>query len=152
MMHLCLRYTKDEADARSVLNQGFYKVFKNVEKYDPIKATAYTWIRSIVVNCCLDHIKQKQSSVVTNELTDAEVSSFEPEVNSKIDAGEILELIRKLPPATQAVFNLYVIDGFGHKEIAALLQIKEGTSKWHLSEARNFLKNNLKQKEKTFSE
>ena len=140
MMNLCVRYTKDEDDAKLALNTGFLKVFKNIEKYDPQKAVIYTWIRTIVVNTCLDHIKSKQNTIVANELQEKDDVYFEAEADTKVDASEILHLIRKLPAATQAVFNLYIIEGYSHKEIADLLKISEGTSKWHLSEARKNLK------------
>jgi RNA polymerase sigma factor (sigma-70 family) len=143
MMNLCVRYTKDEDDAKLVLNTGFLKVFKNIDKYDAKKAVLYTWIRTIVVNSCLDHIKSKQNTITANELQDTDVIHMDAEVNTKVDASEILHLIRNLPASTQAVFNLYIVEGYSHKEIAELLQISEGTSKWHLSEARKNLKMQL---------
>jgi RNA polymerase sigma factor (sigma-70 family) len=145
MMSLCVRYTKNEIDARSILNTGFLKVFRNIHLFDPAKATFYTWIRTIVVNCCLDHIKIQQGSVITDELQDATEVHIEPEINAKLNGKELLSLIRNLPAATQAVFNLYIMEGYGHKEIGMLLQISEGTSKWHLSEARKNLKLQLQQ-------
>ncbi|HTB52257.1 MAG TPA: RNA polymerase sigma factor [Ferruginibacter sp.] len=143
MMNLCIRYTKDEDDAKLVLNTGFLKVFKNIEKYDSKKAVLYTWIRTIVINSCIDHIKSKQSTIVANELHEADAVHVDAEADTKVDANEILHLIKKLPAATQVVFNLYIVEGYGHKEIAILLQISEGTSKWHLSEARKNLKMQL---------
>jgi RNA polymerase sigma factor (sigma-70 family) len=149
MMGLCIRYTKCEEDSKLVLNSGFFKVFEKVKEYNPAKASFYTWIRMILVNCCLDHLKSKQRLVFVNELREAELLHIEPEVIRKMEAEKILHLIRNLPPATQAVFNLYIIDGYDHKEIASLLQISEGTSRWHLSEARKNLKLQL-QKENTY--
>ena len=146
IMNLCLRYTKSEEDAKQVLNTGFLKVFKNISRFDPVKASLYTWISKIVVNCCLDRIKSKQRTIAANELQEAESIHIEPEVNHKMKAEEILSLIRNLPPATQAVFNLYIMEGYGHKEIASLLNITEGTSKWHLSEARKSLKQQIQDK------
>jgi RNA polymerase sigma factor (sigma-70 family) len=143
MMNLCLRYTKCEADAEHVLNAGFLRVFKSIRQYDASKATIYTWIRTIVTNCCLYHLKTKQKVIPAKELDETEGLHVQPEVTSKLSDEEILGLVRQLPAATQAVFNLYVIDGYGHKEIATLLQISEGTSKWHLSDARKRLKHQL---------
>jgi RNA polymerase sigma factor (sigma-70 family) len=143
MMNLCVRYTKSEDDAKLVLNTGFLKVFKNIEKYDSQKAALYTWIRTIIVNSCLDHIKSKQNLIVPNELQESEMLYTDAEANTKVNVTEILHLIRKLPASTQAVFNLYIIEGYNHKEIAAMLHISEGTSKWHLSEARKNLKTQL---------
>lgn len=139
MMTVCLRYTKNDEDAVEVLNNGFLKVFRNIQRYDSSEASLYTWIRTIVINSCLDFIKQKQKLEQINELKEDIEVHIDPEVTSKMRTYELLEQIRKLTPATQAVFNLYVIEGYNHKEIGELLNISEGTSKWHLSEARKNL-------------
>lgn len=140
MMGICLRYTKNDEDAVEVLNNGFFKVFKNIQRYDSSQAALYTWIRTIVVNSCLDFIKQKQKMEKVGELNEDAEIHISPEVIGKMNTKELLEQIRRLAPATATVFNLYVIEGFSHKEIAQLLNISEGTSKWHLSEARKNLK------------
>lgn len=147
LMNLCLRYTANEADALAVLNMGFLKVFKNIQRYNPGQGSLYTWIRTIVVNSCLDHIKSKQKHLATDELQNTLEVHIEPSVIAKMKAGDILDLVRKLPPATQAVFNLYVMEGYGHKEIGQALRISEGTSKWHLSEARRLLKQLMHQQD-----
>ena len=139
MMTVCLRYAKNDEDAVEILNNGFFKVFKNIQWYDSSKASLYTWIRTIVVNSCLDFIKQKQRLEKVNELNPGVEVHIPPDIISKIETAELLELVRELAPATRAVFNLYVIEGYRHKEIAKLLSISEGTSKWHLNEARKNL-------------
>lgn len=126
-------------EALEALNTGFYKVYKNIHRYDTAKAALYTWIRTIIINSCLDLIKVKQSQYETRELDQADNVHVPPSVIAKMSASEILQLVRQLPPATQAVFNLYVMEGYNHAEIAALTGISEGTSKWHLSEARKKL-------------
>lgn len=145
MMNICLRYTKNEADAVEVLNTGFYKVFKGIHTYTPGKASAYTWIRTIIINTCLNFIRTKQKDVIAaGEVTEQEEPAIPPDIIARLNSTEILRLVQLLPPATQAVFNLFVIDGFTHKQIAAMLHISEGTSKWHVSEARKFLQQHLK--------
>jgi RNA polymerase sigma factor (sigma-70 family) len=139
MMSICLRYTKNDEDAVELLNNGFLKVFKNIQRYDSSQARLYTWIRTIVMNSCLDFVKQKQKLEKISELSEDVEIHIAPEVIGKIKTAELLEQVRRLTPATQAVFNLYVIEGYNHKEIAQLLNISEGTSKWHLSEARKIL-------------
>jgi RNA polymerase sigma-70 factor (ECF subfamily) len=139
MINLCLRYTKTEHDALEVLNTGFYKVFKNIHRYNTAQATLYTWIRTIIINSCLDFIKANQYRSETGELDQADTIHIQPAIIAKMSADDILQLVRQLPPATQAVFNLYVIEGYNHIEIAKLAGISEGTSKWHLSEARKKL-------------
>ena len=139
MMNFCLRYTKNEMDAIEVLNSGFYKVFKNIRQYNPDKASLYTWIRTIIINNCLDFIRVKEKNIKAEELDKAEEIELEPEIISKMKSVDLLEMIRQLPTATQTVFNLYVIEGYTHKEIGQRVGISEGTSKWHLSEARKKL-------------
>ena len=143
MATLCLRYTKSENDAIEVLNNGFLKVFNNIQRYEPAKASLYTWIRTIVINSCLDFIKSKQNLQPLNELNEASEVHIPAEVISKMKASELLDLVRQLPPSSQAVFNLYVMEGYNHKEIAQLLGISAGTSKWHLSEARKILQQKI---------
>lgn len=144
MMSLCLRYTKSEEDAVEVLNNGFLKVFQNIKRYEPAQGSLYTWIRTLVVNSCLSHIKKKTTAKRYLELNGAEVN-VPAEVVSKLKTSELLALVRSLPPATAAVFNLYAIEGYSHKEIAGLLSISIGTSKWHLSEARKSLQQKIKE-------
>jgi RNA polymerase sigma factor (sigma-70 family) len=139
MMNLCLRYTKNDMDAMEALNTGFYKVFKNIQRYDRAQASLYTWIRAIVINSCVDFLRSKEKLIQPLELTEPIDAVIEPEIISKLSAGRLLEIIRQLPAATQTVFNLFVVEGYSHKEISALLNISEGTSKWHLSDARKKL-------------
>lgn len=139
MMTLCHRYTKNDMDAMEALNSGFYKVFKNIQRYDPHKASLYTWIRAIIINSCLDRIRLKEKNIPAAELTSEIQGATEPEINLQLNAAHLLEMIRKLPPATQTVFNLFTVEGYSHKEIARLLKVSEGTSKWHVNEARKKL-------------
>lgn len=147
MMSLCIRYTKNETDAAEVLNKGFLKVFLNIKRYEPGQATLYTWIRTIVINTCLDFLKLKQSATLCRELDEAVEVHIDAEAIYKMEVSGLLHLVRRLPPATQAVFNLYVIEGYNHKEIGQLLEISEGTSKWHLSEARKSLQQMIRLQE-----
>jgi len=139
MVSLCLRYTASSEDAVEALNIGFFKVFKNIRQYDRKKGSLYTWIRVLVINSCLDLIKQKEKIKSTQELEEGMEVAIPAGVLEKIEADELLSMIRRLPPATGAVFNLFAIEGFSHKEIAGMMHISEGTSKWHLSEARRKL-------------
>ena len=145
MIGICLRYTKNDADAVEVLNNGFLKVFKNIQRYDSKQASLYTWIRTIVINSCIDFIKQKQKLEKVDELNEASEVHIHPEVISKMKTADLLNQVRRLAPATQAIFNLYVIEGYNHREIGELLSISEGTSKWHLSEARKVLQQLIKE-------
>ncbi len=144
-MSIALRYSRDEHDAADILSNAFVKVFKSIRSYDSAKGSLHAWIKRIVVNEGLDHIKSRQRFSENVEVETVE----EPEVNNgaleRMGAEEIMELIQKLPPATHAVFVSYVVEGYNHREIGERLGISEGTSKWHLSEARKFLQQQLQQ-------
>lgn len=140
MASICMRYTRNDQDAIEVLHSGFLKVFKNIDRFDPTKASLYTWIRTIMVNTAIDFLRQKNRWYVSHgELEKVETGGVDPEAVQRLSVQELLKLVQQLPPATQAVFNLYVIDGYTHKEIGVLLGISDGTSKWHLSEARRLM-------------
>ena len=148
MMQLCVLYTKNENDALDVLNTGFLKVFQNIQRYEPAQGSLYTWIRTVVVRSCIDFIKKKATTeIIPDELHTAADVPIEADVISRLEAAQLLHLIQQLPPAKLAVFNLYVMEGYNHKEIAKLLSISEGTSKWHLSEARKKLQQMITSKE-----
>jgi len=139
MITICMRYTRNHEDAIEVLQTGFMKVFKNIQRFNQSKASLYTWIRTIMVNTAIDFLRQKQNFKNIDDVNEAALFDVESDAVDRLSAQELLKLVQKLPPSTQTVFNLYVIEGFMHKEIAAMLNISEGTSKWHLSEARRLL-------------
>lgn len=144
-MNIALRYSRDEADAADIMSHAFVKVFKSIRTYDPAKGSLHAWIKRIVVNEGLDHIKSRQRFSENVEIE----TVAEPEINnnalSEMGAEEIMNLIKRLPPATHAVFVLYAVEGFNHREIGERLGISEGTSKWHLSEARKTLQKQILQ-------
>lgn len=141
MINICQRYTGNEQDAVEVMNNGFLKVFNNIQRYESGKGTLYTWIRTVVVHCCLDYLKLRQRQSIHEEIyPEAEEIQVEPEAISNMKVNQLLLFVRQLPAATRTVFNLYIMEGYTHKEIASILNISEGTSKWHLSEARKNLK------------
>ncbi len=144
MVSLCLRYTRQQEDALEVLNTGFLKVFQHIDKYEPGKSAFYTWMRAIILNSCLDFIRKRSREITyIKEEYNGDVY-LEPEVLEKMKLDDIMELVHALPPATGAVFNLFAIEGYGHKEISGMLNISEGTSKWHLNSARKLLQQQLK--------
>jgi RNA polymerase sigma factor (sigma-70 family) len=148
MVNLCVRYTRNEHDAIEVLNIAFLKVFNNIQRFDPAKASVYTWIRTIVINSCIDFLKFKGKLVIHQDIGHvSEEIHIDAEAIDKMKLNELLHFIRQLPAATKAVFNLYVMEGYNHNEIGKMLGISEGTSKWHLSEARKTLKQMIRLKE-----
>jgi RNA polymerase sigma factor (sigma-70 family) len=140
MMSICIRYTRNEEDAIEVLHNGFLKVYKHAASYDPAKASLYTWIKTIMVNSAIDFIRSRQKFKNNIELTEShDVGIMDNEAIQRMGTTELLKLVQKLPTATQTVFNLYVVEGYNHREIGEILGISDGTSKWHLSEARRQL-------------
>lgn len=148
LMSICVRYTRNQDLAKEMLNVGFLKILNNLDRYKeevPFKA----WIRRIMINTLIDEYrKQKKQNEVIDYVEEYYDSSDYAELNSaleRINTAQIYDLITKLPPMAQQVFNLFVIDGYSHKEIGDILGIEEGTSKWHLNSARAKLKEMLEQ-------
>ncbi len=142
-MPVAMRYSRDEMDASDILSHAFVKIFKSIHTFDKDKGSLHGWIKRIVINEGLDHIKARSRFSTDVELETAAEPFIDNAAIAKMDAGELMDLIKQLPPATHAVFILYGIEGYKHKEIAAMLQISEGTSKWHLSEARKILQQKI---------
>lgn len=138
-MTVAMRYSRDEMDAADILSHAFVKVFKSIQQYDAARGSFHAWLKRIIVNEGLDQIKARNRFDSPAELDQAEEVPVDHTVVEQMSAGDILQLVQKLPPATHAVFVMYAVEGYNHREIAERLNISEGTSKWHLSEARKTL-------------
>lgn len=141
-MTIAMRYATDEHEAADILGHAFVKMFRSIHAFDETKGNFHGWVKKIIINEALDQIKLR-SRFVSLEIETVEEPFVNNSIIEKTDAAAILQLVRQLPPATHAVFVLYAIDGFTHKEISTQLNISEGTSKWHLSEARKILQKKL---------
>lgn len=138
MMVVCMRYTYDRDEARDVLHEGFMKVFRNLHKYS--KGTNLgAWIRRIMINTSIDHYRKMAKRPNLVEINHAVHEIDVQDVVSDMSAEEILGMVQKLSPAYRTVFNLYVIEGYPHKEVGKMLGISEGTSKSNLAKARSKL-------------
>lgn len=141
MIAMVRRYFSDEAAIDEIMSNGFIRVFKKIHKYS-YKGSFEGWMRTIFRHAVTDYAV-KNSRYKENVLlieTDAIVH------RSSVDSlyyKDLLELIKSLPQNLRVVFNMYAIDGMKHKEIAVILNIKEGTSKWYVSEARKILKEKI---------
>lgn len=139
MMGVCLRYANNEDDAMDILHEGFIKVFKNISKYQ-VGTSLSAWIRRIMVNTAIDFYR-KSIRRRTEDLEHAyDVGSADVDAISQCSEKEIMEAVQKLSPAYRTVFNLYVVEGYSHKEIGDLLGITESTSRSNLVKARGKLK------------
>ena len=139
MMGVCLRYSNNEEDALDILHEGFIKVFKHIGKYQ-VGTSLSAWIRRIMVNTAIDFYR-KNIRRRTEDLEHAfDIGTDEADAISRCSEQEILEAVQKLSPAYRTVFNLYVVEGYSHKEVAELLGITESTSRSNLVKARTKLK------------
>ena len=144
MFGLCLRYAKDEDEAKDILQDGFIKVFLNLKQFNN-KGSFEGWIRRIIVNTALERFRDKNYLFAVNMESNYESGEKEYDhILSEIAAADIMKFIQELSPQYRTVFNLYAIEGYSHKEICEKLNIKEGTSKSNLSRAREILKEKVK--------
>lgn len=144
-MGFCLRYTKDKEEAKEILNDGFLKIFTKLESYDPERSFA-TWLGRVMINTALDRYRKEAKQQQMDDLEVAEQVAIDETVISQLAHEELIRIIQLLPSAYRIVFNLFVIDGFTHEEIAEQLGIGVGTSKSNLFRAREKLKVLLSQK------
>jgi RNA polymerase sigma factor (sigma-70 family) len=140
MMSMVKRYTNmyQYHIAEEILNNGFLKVFQKIDSYK-FEGSFEGWVRRIIYHSIFDYIRQniKYMEKVVFVEKDEVISK---DLASKMHYDELMKLIQDLPDTTRMVFNLYVMEGFPHKEISEKIGISEGTSKWHLFEARRILK------------
>ena len=142
MMAMCLRYAASRDEALEILNEGFLKVFTNLDNYNTT-GSFEGWVRRIIFHTAMDtvrtRLRYKEEPMAEN--FDASVSE---NLTENLQVADLMLLLEKLPQATRTVFNLFAIEGYKHQEIAELLNISESTSKWHVSEARKQLQKLLK--------
>lgn len=138
MMGLCLRYAKDQQQAQDILQLGFIKIFDYIHQY---KGTGSFegWMKRVFVSIATRELSKRKISFDELEKADNATNVEDPEVLSKISEDEIHQLIRKLPDGYRIVFNLFVIEGYTHEEIASMLSIQPTTSRTQLLKARKML-------------
>ena len=142
---MCLRYASDESEAMMILNDGFLRVCQKVHTFQH-KGSFEGWIRRLVFHSLSDHFKKKSKQIKFLEIANQDTPYQHSAMDHLLEA-DILQLIERVPPASADVFIRFAIHGFSHKEIAGDLGISEGTSKWHLSNARKILQELLKKQE-----
>lgn len=151
LMAVCMRYESQQEDARALLNKGFFKVLKYLDKYKP-QAPFQAWAKRIMINTVIDEYRRNRKH--KERVSYTEIFDYHDHVDlvnynaadEAFDAEDIEQLLYELPEMTRKVFNLFAIDGYAHKEIAAMLSVSEGTSKWHVSSARRQLRALIHQK------
>jgi RNA polymerase sigma factor (sigma-70 family) len=138
-MGICLRYARSREEAIEIVNDGFYKILTNLDKYSP-GLSFKGWLRTIMVNASIDHYRRNERHYHQVDISYVKNERLLPDVLSNMAEEVIIQAIQELPPSYRQVFNLYVIEGYKHSEIAQKLNISEGTSKSNLNMARIKLK------------
>jgi RNA polymerase sigma factor (sigma-70 family) len=139
MYAVCLRYANNSDDAQDLLQEGFIKVFRNLHRFRA-EGSFEGWIRRVFVNSSIEHFRKK--SLELSRVSEKEENTIEDVDISALDnlaEKDIIRLVQDLSPGYRAVFNLYVIEGYSHREIGEMLGISEGTSKSQLARARSIL-------------
>lgn len=139
MYGICMSYAGNRDLAQDILQDGFIKVFKKIKHYKR-EGSLEGWIRRIIVNTAIDHLRKEtlKHNYIT-EQEEIEEEAYEPDVLEKLKAQDVLDLVAQLPDGARMIFNLYAVEGFTHKEIAAKMDISVGTSKSQFSRARKML-------------
>ena len=143
MMGVCMRYSRNRDMAHDLLQEGFIKVFTNLNEYSG-NGSFEGWMRKIFINCALEKIRRSKVFPLTFPTEETEQETSFPNALEEISAQEMLDLIHRLPPGYQTIFNLFAIEGFSHKEIGAMLRITEGTSRSQYARARYTLQQMIK--------
>lgn len=142
MYYVCLRYARHASEAQDMLQDGFIKVFDNIGSFKS-NGSFEGWIRRIVVNTALNYCRKssfKQEQIGIEDYQNTVVKSISV---SNLGEKELLALIQKLPDGYRMVFNLYVIEGYSHKEIGEMLNVTESTSRSQLAKSRKWMQNEL---------
>jgi RNA polymerase sigma-70 factor (ECF subfamily) len=132
---VCLRYSSNQEEAKEILNEGFLKVFNNLEKYLP-ELSFKAWLRTIMVNTAINYYRDNKKYNQEISFDGVEDPIYDEDIINKISADEILVLVQKLPPSYRTVFVMHVVDGYNHREIGEILEINEGTSRSNFMKAR----------------
>ena len=144
MYAVCLRYAGNAEEAEDILQEGFIKVFKKLVSFRG-EGSFEGWTRRIFVNTAIEHFRRKR---YLQPVTEKEENTIEGKYLSALDGlaeKDILALVQQLSPGYRTVFNMYVVEGYSHKEIADMLNISEGTSKSQLSRAKVILQDMVKE-------
>jgi RNA polymerase sigma-70 factor (ECF subfamily) len=139
MFSVACNYSDNDDEAADILQEGFIKVFRNLDTHDSSKSLG-GWIRRIVVNTALEHYKKKKRHLEVLEDYSNEEKANQEELFENVKSEEVIKHVNNLPSKAQMVLKLYTIEGYAHQEIATALNISVGTSKSQLSRAKHLLR------------
>ena len=144
---VCLKYSRSYEEAQDNLQEGFLLIFDNIDKFH-FKGSFEGWAKRVVINFILQQYRDKKIfEIVSENIPEKEEVEIDAE---NVSMDFLVKIIQELPDRYRLVFNLYVIDGYSHKEIAEMLSISDGTSKSNLARAKSILKKKIEDNEKTF--
>ncbi len=146
MMAICMRYARSTQEAEDILQEGFIKVFNSIHSFRS-EAKLETWITRIIINTALNSNRQKLYMLPMVDVNEVQIQEDEGLNLSEFNLSELISMVQSLPDGCRVVFNLFAIEGYGHKEIAEMLQISEGTSKSQYNRAKSLLRSKLIQEE-----
>lgn len=149
MLTVCLRYAVDSMEAEDLLQESFVKVYRNLSQFK-FEGSFEGWIRRIVVNTALKHCQKKKIRFdeIKPDVTVPQGSGLEPAAYTHLGESDLLRLIHNMPEGYKIVFNLHIIEGYSHEEIAEMLHIKDSTSRSQLVKARRYLQNEISKLQK----
>ena len=140
VLGVCLRYAKDRLEAKGLVNTAFLKAFKSLSHYKG-QGVLGAWLTRIAINTCIDEVRKRQNyQKHTASVERLPEPSISESILDTLAAEDILKCLQQISPTSRTVFSLYVIDGYKHQEIANMLDISVGTSRWHLSNAKKEMK------------
>ncbi len=144
---VCNRYLNYPEERQDTLQEVFIKIFSNIEKFDPSRSQFKTWAVKITINCCLKCNVKAARNNTQELLIEQNTQIITPDVLEQLSDEDLQAFLKTMPPKYYEVFNLHIIDGFSHKEIAELLGIEEALSRKRLSRARVWLSSRSRQVE-----
>jgi RNA polymerase sigma factor (sigma-70 family) len=145
MYAVCLRYSNNADDAQDLLQEGFIKVYRNLHRFRA-EGSFEGWVRRVFVNSSIEHFRKKSVQLASvSEREEETIGDKDINALDTLAEKDIINLIRELSPGYRTVFNLYVVEGYSHSEIADMLGISEGTSKSQLARARGVLQKKVTQ-------
>ena len=147
MLSLCYRYANNKPDAEDIFQEGFFKVYKNIQQLKNTEAVEW-WMKKIFINEAMKFYKKQRRLYLVDDTYIMEHYLLEHNsdnntILNKMETEKLTQIIQNLPERMRMVFNMYIIEGFSHQEIADMLEISVGTSKSHLHDARKQLQHNI---------
>ncbi len=145
LFNVCRRYSSDESTAKDMFQEGFIKIYKDFHQFNIQRGTVRSWVRKVMVNAALQHLRSNKKWNGRMEINGIpkEDLSYSDNILDSLSMKEIQKLIAEMPDGYKMVFNMYLIEGFSHREIAEMLDITESTSKSQLYKSKQWMRNKL---------